>query len=413
MPRHSRSAHPVNQVTPGTQPGRWRLGRRGSFWAAALVLALVLWSSGAPSVLYPIYAEQWALTPLTVTTVFATYQLALLLVLPLIGNLSDQIGRRRVMIWGVALIAASAVLFAIAPNVSFLFIGRALQGAGAGLAMGAATASLLENNPRINPRFASSMATVATATGLTIALALSGLLAEVTPLPLLWSYVVLLGLSLASITTLALTRDDRPAHASRWRPQSPSVPAGIRLPFVVATFSVSLAYCVGAIFLSLGAHMITQFARTDNSAVVGALLALSAAAIGVTALFLARVSPRVCVWLGGLLTLLSLGLMWAASSAGSAPLFILWCLVGGTAYSFAFTGGLGLINRVAPIHHRGSTLSLLYLVAYALQAVTAIGVGAIATSGSLGLAVMVAALAISALCLTLLALLWATKNSAK
>ncbi|MBP1324870.1 putative MFS family arabinose efflux permease [Leucobacter exalbidus] len=403
----------MNQVTPGTQPGRWRLGRRGSFWAAALVLALVLWSSGAPSVLYPIYAEQWALTPLTVTTVFATYQLALLLVLPLIGNLSDQIGRRRVMIWGVALIAASAVLFAIAPNVSFLFIGRALQGAGAGLAMGAATASLLENNPRINPRFASSMATVATATGLTIALALSGLLAEVTPLPLLWSYVVLLGLSLASITTLALTRDDRPAHASRWRPQSPSVPAGIRLPFVVATFSVSLAYCVGAIFLSLGAHMITQFARTDNSAVVGALLALSAAAIGVTALFLARVSPRVCVWLGGLLTLLSLGLMWAASSAGSAPLFILWCLVGGTAYSFAFTGGLGLINRVAPIHHRGSTLSLLYLVAYALQAVTAIGVGAIATSGSLGLAVMVAALAISALCLTLLALLWATKNSAK
>ena len=124
-----------------------RTGRRLAFWAAAPVLALVLWSSGAPSTLYPIYAAQWGLSPLIVTIVFAAYPMALLIVLPILGNLSDQFGRRVVMIAGVVLIAASAATFALAPNVGFLLIGRVLQGVGAGLAMGAGTAALMENNP--------------------------------------------------------------------------------------------------------------------------------------------------------------------------------------------------------------------------------------------------------------------------
>lgn len=63
-------------------PSVGRLGRRGAFWASASVLALVLWSSGAPSVLYPIYAQKWGLSSAIVTLVFASYQLALIVVLP-------------------------------------------------------------------------------------------------------------------------------------------------------------------------------------------------------------------------------------------------------------------------------------------------------------------------------------------
>ena len=92
-----------------------RLGRTGYFWAAASVLALGLWSSGSPSVLYPIYADRWDLAPVVVTSVFATYQLSLMVVLPLFGNLSDLYGRRRVMIVGIALIGLSALVFALAP----------------------------------------------------------------------------------------------------------------------------------------------------------------------------------------------------------------------------------------------------------------------------------------------------------
>lgn len=394
----------------GASSSSRRLGGRGAFWAAASVLALALWSSGAPSVLYPIYARQWDLSPVAVTTVFATYQLALMVVLPLFGNLSDVFGRRRIMITGIALIGVSALVFAFAPHVGFLYAGRVLQGAGAGLAMGAATASLIENNTTGSPRFASTMATIATATGLTLALFISGIFAEYLPLPLLWSYIVLLALSAASITALLLSPDDRPEARARWRPQAPFVPRGIRVGFVIATLSVALAYCVGAIFLSLGAHMIDQFTHTDNIAVVGTLLAVSSATIGLTGLFLARFHARTLIWAGAIATLFSLGLMVAASTLESVPLFLGWCLIGGMAYSLTFTGGLGLINRLAPEHHRGATLSLLYLLAYTLQAATAISVGAIATAADLEVAVGAAAAVLAGLCAAVLILMFAARS---
>ncbi|MCF2570635.1 MFS transporter [Brevibacterium sp. UCMA 11754] len=386
-------------------PALRRLGRTGAFWASASVLALVLWSSGAPSVLYPIYAQKWDLSPAVITLVFAAYQLALIVVLPLFGNLSDQFGRRLVMIWGVALIAASAITFAIAPNVTFLFVGRVLQGAGSGLAMGAATASLVENNTTGNARFASSLATVSTAAGLTLALVFSGVFARFIPMPLFWSYILLLGLTITAGIALALTPHDHPSQTRRWRPQPLRLAPGLRLSFSIATLSVSLAYCVGAIFLSLGAHMIGQFTHTTNAATVGVLLGCSSAAIGATGLLLARIRPLVSVLVGTLLTLVSLALMAAAATFGTIGLFLAWCLVGGVAYSFAFTGGLGVINQATTVHHRGTTLSLLYLIAYVLQAATAIGMGALATAGTLGAAISVASAVIAGLCLVSLVLI--------
>lgn len=390
-----------------------RRGRQMAFWASALVLALALWSSGAPSVLYPMYAEQWGLSPAIITAVFATYQVAIIIVLPLFGGLSDQLGRRRVMITGIALIGGSAILFAVAPNVGFLFAGRVLQGAGTGLAMGAATASLLENNVAANPRFASTLATASTATGLTLALVLSGVFAHFVPLPMFWSYIVLLGLAVCAIITLALSPDDRPTNAPRWRPQALYLAPGARLTFAIATLSVSLAYCVGAIMLSLGALMIHQFAQTDNALVTGLLLGCSSAAIGITVLLLTRIPAQAAIVIGALLTAGSLTLMAVATASGSIVLFLAWSLVGGIAYSFAFSSGLGVINHAAPAEHRGATLSLLYLVAYFLQAAVAISVGLIATINSLSTAVTAAALALGSLCAILLLLVAIRRSTQK
>ncbi|SFR92841.1 Major Facilitator Superfamily protein [Microbacterium sp. cf046] len=384
---------------PARRPG---LGSRGTFWSAAAVLALCLWSSGAPSVLYPLYADRWTLTPAVTTAVFGTYPLALIVALVLFGGLSDAVGRRRAMLIGVALIASSAIVFALAPSVGFLFAGRVLQGVGTGIALGAASAALVEHNVSSNPRFASSMATVATSTGLTLALIVSGALAQLVPLPLVISYLVLLVLGAGTLAALWATPDDRPAQGARWRPQPLRVPRGIRRTFAIATLSVSIAYCVGAIFLSLGAQMVRQFAATTDMLVVGVLLGTSSLAIGATALLLARVPAHVAVWTGAILSIGSLGLMAAVAATGSIALFLVWCLLGGVAYSFAFTGGLGLINRAAPAQHRGATLSVLYLFAYLLQALTAIGAGALATAVGLGPAVDIMAPVLGLLCAAVL-----------
>ncbi|MCS5715560.1 MFS transporter [Herbiconiux sp. CPCC 205716] len=387
-----------------------RLGRRGTFWAATTVLALCLWSSGAASVLYPSYAAEWSLPPVVTTSVFGAYPLALLIVLLLFGGISDAIGRRRAMLLGIALLAVAALVFAAAPNVGFLFAGRVLQGIGTGFALGAASAALVEHNPWPNPRRASSMTTVATSTGLTLALVVSGLLAQYAPLPLVLGFVVLFALALLAFLAVLLTPDDRPASApgqdarSALRPQALRLPRGIALAFAAATLSVATAYSVGAIFLSLGAQMARELTGTTDLLVVGALLGISSATIGVTALLLGRVPALTSIVLGGVVSLAGLGLMAAAASSGSLPLFFAWCVVGGIGYSFAFTGGLGLANRAAPAGHRGAVLSLLYLFSYLLQALTAVGAGAAATALGLATAVDLAAPALAVLALATIVL---------
>lgn len=375
------------------------LGRRGTFWSAAIVLALCLWASGAPSVLYPAYAAEWNLAPVVTTSVFGAYPIALLLVLLFAGGLSDTIGRRRAMLLGITLIGVSAVVFALAPNVGFLFAGRVLQGVGTGFALGAASAALVEHNVSGNLRFAGSMATVSTSTGLTLALLLSGALAELAPLPLVLSFLVLFALSGLAYLLVWLTPDDTGPGRARYRPQLLRMPPGIMRVFIASTLSVSVAYAIGAMFLSLGAQMARQLTGTTNLIVVGGLLAVSAFVIGLTALFLSRVHAHVAILVGAVLSIGGLALMAGTAASGSIAMFLGWCVVGGMGYSFAFTGGLQLVNRTAPAEHRGATLSMMYLFGYLLQSVTAIGAGALATALGLETAIYLAAPLLGVLCL--------------
>ncbi|WP_345801363.1 MFS transporter [Microbacterium sp. AZCO] len=378
-------------------------GRRGAFWSASLVLALCLWASGAPSVLYPIYAAEWGLTPAVTTLVFGMYPLALLVVLFFFGSISDTIGRRRAILIGVALIAASALVFAVAPNVGFLLAGRVLQGVGTGFALGAASAALVEQNFTSNPRLPSSLTTVSTSTGLTAALVVSGVLAQYAPLPLVVSFGVLFALAAVTFALNWFTPRDG-ATGRSWSFAAPRLPGGMLRPFVLATLSVTVAYAVGAIFLSLGADMARQLTGTTDALVIGILLGTSSLTIGVTALLLTRVPAHTAVVVGALVSIAGLGIMALASATGSIIAMLAWCLVGGVGYSFAFTGGLGLINRAAPAQHRGATLSLLYLFSYLGQAIAAIGAGALATSIGLPSAVEVAAPVLGILCLAVLVL---------
>ncbi|RFA19455.1 MFS transporter [Subtercola boreus] len=365
-----------------------RFSRRGSFWASAAVLALCLWASGAPSVLYPTYAAEWQLSSTVITTIFATYPLVLLIVLLVFGSISDTIGRRLAMLMGVGLILVSGLVFVAAPEVSWLYVGRALQGAGAGLAIGAASASLVENNPSSNPRLASSLTAASTALGLTLALLVSGTLAQYAPLPERLSFWVLVVLSgVVALAVWLMPRQVPDARGIPWRPQPLRVPRPALGVFVVSTLAVSLAYAVGAVFLSLGASIARELTGTTNLLVVGGLLAISSVMIGATAIVLQRIHSHIAVIVGAVVSIGGLGLLELCAASGSLLLFLLWCVVGGVGYSLVFMGGLALIARASEPQHRGATLSALYLFSYLVQAVTAVGAGILATA--LGLAASV------------------------
>ncbi|MBF6842301.1 MFS transporter, partial [Acinetobacter baumannii] len=101
---------------------------RRPFILIALVVIVALASSATPSPLYVDYQQAWGTSGTVITIVYAVYCLAVLIPLLLLGRLSDAIGRRPVILAGLALLAVSMAVLAAAPDVAWLIVARIAQG---------------------------------------------------------------------------------------------------------------------------------------------------------------------------------------------------------------------------------------------------------------------------------------------
>lgn len=155
-----------------------------------------------PTPLYGLYQERIGFSELMVTVVFAAYAFGVIGVLLLFGNVSDAVGRRPVLLAGLALGAASAVAFLTEQGLAWLFAGRLLSGFAAGLFTGTATAYVLELAPPERKGRAGFAATAANMGGLGCGPVLAGLLAQYTARPLTLPFAVHLVLLAASFAVV-------------------------------------------------------------------------------------------------------------------------------------------------------------------------------------------------------------------
>ena len=85
-----------------------------------------------PTPIYAIYADELHFSVLTTTVIYATYAGGVLFTLVVFGRWSDAIGRRPVLLAGVACALASDVIFLMADSVPLLLVGRVVSGFSAG-----------------------------------------------------------------------------------------------------------------------------------------------------------------------------------------------------------------------------------------------------------------------------------------
>lgn len=371
-----------------------------------LAVFAAICASHLPGPLYAVYQARWGFSATAVTALYATYCLAVLATLLLVGPICDRLDRRAAILPGLGLVAAGALLMAWAPAPAWLFVGRVLGGIGTGTLSGSATAALVELDPRGRRGRAAALSTVMLTAGGGFGPAVSALALSLDLWPTQLPFLAVAGL--AATVALLLTRVPWPAHAERaidgfrlreWRPRRVAVPAEILAPFLMAAGAIALAWSSGSVLAALGPGLAADLLGIADRGVAGLVTVALQVVGGLAQVAFGATAPRRSLVLGPALLALGLAVASAAFLLPSGPLLAVAVLIFATGYGAAFVGSVAAVGVVAPAERRGEVMSALYVAAYLAASFPVMGAGLLldglgVAAGLLVLTALVAGLAL-------------------
>jgi MFS family permease len=360
---------------------RRTLSPRVAYLHVAAVIGLALVASSTPSPLYETYRELWGFSPLVLTLVYATYAFGVLAALVLAGRVSDEVGRRPVLLLALGTLMGATVLFMLADSVVWLFVARGIQGLATGLALGAASAALIDLHPRRDPAGVGLTNGVVSASGMGLGVLLSSLIVQLLPAPRVLPYVALFLLfAIAFVGALLMPEPVEPRSRLRLTPQRPRVPPAVRGPFLLAALGVLSSWSIGGLFLSLGPRLSATLFDSHNHLVVGITVFALAGSGALGQLVFARTAPWAGAAWGSVALSAGMLIIVAAAAEESSALLIAGSVIGGTGFGVAFLGALRALSAAIPPDERASVMSAFYVVAYLSLSVPAILAGVAVTS---------------------------------
>lgn len=273
------------------------------------------------------------------------------------GMASDRLGRKRIIVVGLLIFAAGSLVAAMAPSLTWLIIGRALQGAGA---VSAAVTALLADQTRDEVR-TKSMALVGISIGLMFAVSLvaspllvrfaglSGLFALTCSLALLGVVVVIWW-----VPAEPLKHKDLPRAGLM---EVLRVPALLRLNFgVFVLHAVQLA-----MWMAVPA-MLVQSGLSRNHhwwaylpAVLGSFVVMGGSLFRLERAGYMRAVFLTCIGLAGAV---QLGFLMLASGTPSAAAMIALLFVFFYGFNVLEASQPSMVSRVAQSHTRGSAMGV-------------------------------------------------------
>jgi MFS family permease len=379
------------------------VSRNFGFVLIAYAFLVTMIGTTLPTPLYPLYEQRYTFGELMVTVIFAVYALGVIAGLLVFGNLSDEIGRKPVLLIGLAFSAASALLFVFAESLVPIFGGRIASGFSAGVFTGTATAMLVDLAPEGRRRLASFVAVIVNLGGLGLGTLLSGLLADYCRSPLRLPFIVDLGLLVPALLGLLMTPETVQRTAFRLRLQRLKVPAEVHGVFIRGAAAGFASFAVAGVFSSVAPVFLGQIlGRTSHALAGGIVFGLFSASI-VGQLLVSRLSDRRALVSGCVLLIGGVGLLALALGIESLAALIAAAALVGLGQGLVIGAGLAAINQRAPVEHRGETASSFFVVMYVGLSVPVIGVGVAANIFSLRTAGIAFSAAVALLVLAVLA----------
>jgi predicted MFS family arabinose efflux permease len=365
--------------------------------AVASITVSFLAASSAPTPLYATYQAAWGFSALTTTVVFGVYAIAFLAALLTAGRLSDHIGRRPVLLAGIAGNVLALAVLVDAHSVATLLAARIVQGLATGGAISAVGAGMLDIDQTRGAVANATAPGLGTATGVL----LSAFAVRWLPAPTQLIYIVFASVLIAQAFGVFLLPETSPRAPGAWRSLMPqlAVPPQTRRPLLAAAPVLFAVWALAAFYGSLGPALIDHLA--DSPSVIDGGLGLGILA-GVASLttYLLRATPAPTVMLIGTSALIAgvaavLLTIWAAAPLG----FFAGTAVAGVGFGAGFQGGIRLVAPLAHSDQRAGVLSVLFTISYLGLGIPAVvagfavakGGGLLATSYEYGGAVIVLA----------------------
>jgi MFS family permease len=362
---------------------RVALPRAGGFWLVAGVFFLLFFAAAAPSPLYGVYQAQWRFSTTTLTAVFVAYAVFLLLTLLVFGSVSDYLGRRPVILAGLAMTAGACGLFLAANGVGLLFAARALQGAAVGTASSALGAALIDLQPE-----GSGIAPVVTTSASLLGLGAGGLgtsaLVRYGPDRTHLVWWLLLGVSLAAASAvLAMpetvkARPGRPGVLASLRPRV-AVPRQARGTFAMALPCLIAVWMLSGFYLSLGPSLAAQVLRSPDL-LWGGLVIFLVTGIGAAGPVVFRGVSGPTAMLAGCLGLLAgATVTLAAIETTSAAAFLTGSAVAGAGFGTAMLGAFRTVSALAAPGQRAGLIAAYFIASYLAFSIPVVAAGVATT----------------------------------
>jgi MFS family permease len=302
----------------------------------------------------------------------------------LVGRVSDQVGRRPVLLAALGTLMVSTVLFMLAGSVAWLFVARGLQGLATGAAVSAAGAALVDLHPRHDPAGVGLANGVASAAGLGLGALTSSALVQLGWAPRVLPFVLLLVLFATAFAGAYWmpepVTDRRRFHLTF---QRPSIPRSVRRPFLLASLAVISSWSIGGLFFSLGPGLSAHLFDTSNVIVSATGIVAVGGAGALAQLLLGRTAPWLGASGGSIALAAGMALIVTAAATDSSATYLIGSILGGVGFGIAFLGGLRTLVAAIPPEHRAAVLSAFYVVAYLSGSVPAVLAGLVV--GRLGL----------------------------
>jgi MFS family permease len=368
--------------TPPTS--RPTLSQSAAYALSASIIGLGLFASITPSPLYRTYSALWSLSPLTLTLIYATYFFGVLASLLLIGRVSDEVGRRPVLLGALGTLVGATVLYSVADSVAWLFVARGVQGLATGAVLSAASAALLDLHARRDPAAAGLANGVAASAGIGLGALVSSSLVQLGAAPRVLPYVVLaVLLTIAFVGVYLMPEPVAERRPFRLTVERPSVPRVARQPFLLASLAVISSWSIGSLFFSLGPSLSAELFGSTNVIVS----AIGIVAIGLSGslsqLLFGRTAPWIGASAGSVALAAGMVLVVLAASTHSSAAFLAGTILSGVGFGIAYLGGLRALVAAIPAQHRAAVLSAFFVVAYTAGSVPAVIAGLVV--GHIGL----------------------------